>query len=65
MYVKVGIIVAVTEGVFVSNSQVDKASAETKGIQTRGRASVRGASARGIEISYVRASGISISTPLN
>ena len=30
VYVKVGIIVAVTGGVFVSNRQVDEASAETR-----------------------------------
>ena len=30
VYVKVGIIVAVTGGVFVSNRQVDQASAETR-----------------------------------
>ena len=45
VYVKVGIIVAVTEEVFVSSRQVNQASAETKGIQTQGSASVRGASA--------------------
>ena len=54
VYVKVGIAVAVTKGVFVT-----EASAEARGIQTRGSASVREASARGAEILFVRALGAS------
>ena len=65
VYAKVGIIAAVTEGVFASNRQVDQASAETRGIQTRGSASDRGVSVRGTEIPYARASGVRPFTPLN
>ena len=65
VYVKGGITVAVIEGMFVSDRQVDEASAETRGTQTRSSASMWGASGRGAELTYVLTLGFHPSTPPN
>ena len=65
VYFGVGITIAVIKRRFMDSRQADQASAEPRGTRTRGSMSVGGASARGTEHPYARASHSGLSTPLN
>ena len=65
VYFGIGITIAVIKRGFTDSKQVDQASAEPRGTRTRGSMSVGGASARGTEYPYVRASHTCLFTPLN
>ena len=65
VYFEVGITIAVIKRGFMDSRQADQASAEPRGTRTRGSMSVGGASARGTEHPYVRASPTCLSAPLN
>ena len=64
VYFGVGITAAVVKWEFMDSRQADQASAEPRGTPARDNMSVGGASSKGTELLYVRAS-CTCATPLN